>query len=74
MARRADPERIYAARRAAIRNTLTATGMPLPDAEAWLRAWELESARRGVPTTGDYWTVGSAWIAEQRAQRRKPGG
>jgi len=49
MGRRATPERIYAAGRAAIRNTLTGSGMPLPDAEAWLRAWELESARRGVP-------------------------
>jgi hypothetical protein len=40
------------------------------DAEAWLHAWERESTSGGLPTTGDYWTIGSAWIAEQRAQRR----
>jgi hypothetical protein len=28
---------------------------------------------RDVPRDRDYWTVGSAWIAEQRAARRGQG-
>jgi len=72
MARRSDPERINAAWRAAIPNTLTDSGMSLPDAEGWLPAWEAEAASRGLPKGGGYWTVGSAWIAEQRAARRRP--
>jgi hypothetical protein len=73
MGRRGDPERIFVAWRAAIRNTLTDSGLSLPDAEGWLRAWEAEAQRLGLARSGDYWTLGSAWIAEQRAQRRKPG-
>jgi hypothetical protein len=72
MGRRADPERIYQAGRAAIRNRLVSTGMDAETAERWLTSWELEAATRQMPTTGDFWTVGDAWIAEQRAARRRP--
>ena len=72
MARRADPQRIYQAGRAAIRNRLLSTGMSHETAERWLASWEIEAATRQLPTTGDFWTVGDAWIEEQRARRRKP--
>jgi hypothetical protein len=38
MARRADPEGIFQARRAAVRNGLTAHGTTLEDAERWFDA------------------------------------
>ena len=70
VARRADPERIHQARRAAIRNTLTGSGMGLEVAERWCDAWVLEATGRGLPKDGDYWRVGAAWIAAERAARR----
>ena len=72
MARRADPERTHQARRAATRNGLTDYGMPLEEAERWCDAWEAEAERLGLPKDANYWTVGSAWIAEQRAARGRP--
>jgi hypothetical protein len=73
MARPADPERIHLARRLAVRNSLTDYGMSLEDAERWCDRWELEATERGLPKDRDYWTVGSVWIAEQRAASRPPG-
>jgi hypothetical protein len=73
MARRADPKRIHQARRTAVRNSLTDYGMPREDVERWCDAWELEAAMRDLPRDSNYWTVGSAWIAEERAARRRPG-
>jgi hypothetical protein len=71
MSRRADPERIHQARRAATRNGLTDHGMALETAERWCDAWELEAATRGLPRErDDYWTVGKEWIAAERAARR----
>jgi hypothetical protein len=72
MARRSDPERIHLARRTTVRNGLTDFGMRLEDAERWCDAWEAEAARRGITRSADYWTVGDAWIAEERAARRRP--
>jgi hypothetical protein len=72
MARRADPERIFQARRAAVRNGLTDYGVALDEAERWCTAWEVEAAILQLPRDREYWTVGSAWIAEQRAMRRQP--
>jgi hypothetical protein len=65
MARRADPQRIFQARRDAIRNTLTGSGMSLEDAERWCSAWEVEAASRGLPRDGAYWQVGAQWIAAE---------
>jgi hypothetical protein len=45
--------------------------MALEDAERWCDEWEVEAAMRDVPCDRDYWTVGSTWIAEQRAARRR---
>jgi hypothetical protein len=47
-------------------------GLDAETTEWWLTAWELEAAVRELPTTGDFWTAGDAWIAEQRAVRREP--
>jgi hypothetical protein len=70
MTRRADPERVFQARRAAIRNTLTGSGMALETAERWCDAWELEATGRGLARDGAYWTAGAEWIATERAARR----
>ena len=66
MARRADPERIFQAWRAAVRNGLTDYGMSYEDAERWCDAWEVEAGGRGLPRDGAYWDVGEEWIAEER--------
>jgi hypothetical protein len=70
MPRRAEPERIFQARRDAIRNTLTGSGMSLETAERWYDAWELEAAGRELARDSDYWTTGAAWVATQRAACR----
>jgi hypothetical protein len=40
MSRRADPERIFAARKAATIERLVADGVPRSKAEAWIASWE----------------------------------
>jgi hypothetical protein len=70
MGRRADPERISQAGRAAIRNRLLSDGLAPEMAERWLAAWEVEAAMRELPRDSNYWTVGETWIAEERAARR----
>ena len=65
------PERIFISWRIAVRNSLAGSGMPLEEAEFWLVAWELDAATREIPTTGDFWTVGDAWIAEEWAAQAK---
>jgi hypothetical protein len=44
MTRRADPERIFQARRAAVRYTLLDTSMDVATADRWLDAGEIEAA------------------------------
>jgi hypothetical protein len=68
--RRADPARIFQARRIAVRNTLTGSGMELATAERWCDAWELEAAGLGLERDAAYWVAGSDWIAVERAARR----
>jgi hypothetical protein len=70
MARRADPERIHEARRIAVCNTLTGSGMSLEAAEQWCDAWILEATGRGLPRHAAYWQLGEEWIAAERAARR----
>lgn len=70
MPRRADPQRIHEARRAAVRNNLVGSGMSLETAERFCDAWELEATGRGLPRDREYWEVGEAWIAAERAARR----
>jgi hypothetical protein len=52
-----------------VRKRLLSSGLDAETTDWWLTAWELEAAVRELPTTGDSWTVGSAWIAEHRAAR-----
>ena len=70
MARRADPERIDEARRAALCNALTGTGMSPETAERWLTAWADEAASRGLQRSAAYWTAAAVWIAAERVKRR----
>jgi hypothetical protein len=70
MARRVDPERIFQARRAALRNNLTGTGMSVENAERWCDAWEIEAAGLGLPRDAAYWRAGAEWVAAERAARR----
>jgi hypothetical protein len=71
MTRRADPVRIFQARRIAARNGLTDHGMSLEDAERWCDAWELEAATRDVARDDEaYWRFGVEWIAAERSMRR----
>lgn len=70
MARRSDPERIFEARRAAVRYGLMDTGMDDATADRWCDAWEIEAAGLGLPRDAAYWQAGKAWIAEERAARR----
>ena len=73
MARRADPERIDEARRAALRNALTGSGMAPEVAERWLVAWVDEAASRGVQRGAAYWAAAAPWIAAERVKRRGGG-
>ena len=70
MARRADPERIDEARRAALRNALTGSGMSPEVADRWLAGWADEAALRGLQQGGAYWTAAATWIAAERVRRR----
>lgn len=70
MSRRVDPERIFAARRAAVRARLTGTGMTPETADRWLDAWVLEASTRDLPRDGAYWNAGYDWIGAERAARR----
>jgi len=70
MTRRADPQRIHEARRAAVRNNLMGSGMSHEMADRWCDAWELEATGRGLPRDGGYWQAGEGWIASERAARR----
>ncbi len=70
--RRADPERIHLARRQAIANTLTGSGMDRDVANRWCDAWEAEAALRDLTRDSDYWEAGKLWIDAQCAARKRP--
>ena len=67
---RGHPEDVFQARRKAIRDGLTASGVSLELAEQWCDAWEVEAARRGLPRDRDYWLTGALWITERRSARK----
>ena len=70
MARRADPERINEARRAAIRNVLIdESRMPAATADEWIAKWETEASNRGMKPSSEYWTIGLVWMKEQRGRK-----
>jgi hypothetical protein len=73
MSRRSTPERIFAARRAALKYGLMDYGMPLETSEAWCDAWQDEADRRGGDRrSSGYWDGAADWIAAQRMTRKLP--
>jgi hypothetical protein len=70
MARRADPERIFEARKSAVLYSLLGTGMDEATAERCCRAWIIEATNRGLPRDAEYWRRGAEWIKAERAARR----
>lgn len=68
MSRRADPERIYVARRAAVFAKLTGPGViDELEAEHRIAAWEREAERQGLDRlTAAFREAGDRWIAAQR--------
>jgi hypothetical protein len=70
MARHPDPERIFEARRAAVRYGLMDTGMDEPTTNRWFDARELEAAGRGLSRDSAFWDLGAEWIAAEPRARR----
>ena len=67
MVRQSSPDRIYAARRAAVLGRLTQERrLSEQRAEALVSAWEIEGDSRGLERmTAAFWHDGTAWIFEQ---------
>lgn len=65
-------DRVHAARRAAIRETLIGSGKDPAVAERWCDAWDAEAALRDVKRDGDYWDAGKLWIDTQCAAGKRP--
>ena len=62
MSRRADPEDIYLARRAAILSILTTSGVSVERAERLVREWELDAEGRGIPRLErTFWEGAAEW-------------
>jgi hypothetical protein len=72
MSRRPEPQSPHDARRAAIRDRLTGSGMDPDVANRWCDAWEAEAAMRDLKRDGDFWDAGGAWIDSQCAARKQP--
>jgi hypothetical protein len=62
MSRRSTPERIDAARRAAVLSRLTGHGMSVERAQDWIARWEAQAARDGVERGSGFWDAGVSWI------------
>ena len=73
MAKRANPERIHEAKRAATIERIVSSGIGGGDAESWVAAWEREAQALGLLRTDwNYWEAGVTWITMKRAQDRRP--
>jgi hypothetical protein len=47
--------------------------MPPELAETWCHAWEVHAQELRLDRlTSEYWTLGSAWVHEQRQRRKQP--
>lgn len=66
MARRSTPERIDAARLAAIRNRLIGEGMTPERADDWIARWTVQAAQDGRERDADYWDACWRWIDGSR--------
>lgn len=69
MSRRSTPERLHAARRAAVRARLISSGTSEARADERLDAWEAEARARGLEQDGLYWDVGWDWIIATWSRR-----
>jgi hypothetical protein len=66
MSRRADPEGVYLARRAAILSILTTSGVSAERAEELVAAWEAEAERRGIPRLErTFWEGAAQWTSDR---------
>lgn len=66
MSRRADPEGIYLARRAAILSILTTSGVSPERAEELVAAWEADAERRGIPRRErTFWEGAAQWTRDR---------
>jgi hypothetical protein len=72
VSRRSIPERIDAARRAAIRNRLIGERLTEGTAEAWIAAWDAQAAPDGLEAGRVDWERGWEWIAAERRRRVRP--
>jgi hypothetical protein len=74
--RRADPERIYLARRAAtFRRLVDVDHFDELAAEHWIARWEREADAQDVPRlTAEFWDAGGRWIRDRRSARNGSGG
>jgi hypothetical protein len=74
MTRRADPDGIYHARRAAmVRRLADEAGLEDREAHAWIDRWEDEAATLGLDRhTRRFWEEADRWIAEQRRRGKRP--
>ena len=62
MSRRANPENIYLARRAAILTILTSSGVSAERAEQLVRQWEANAQAAGIPRLeATFWEGASGW-------------
>jgi len=71
VSRRADPARIYEARRAgAVARLASRDRLGDDRAEELVAAWELEAELRGIPRGDErFWSDGAAWMAERVSAR-----
>jgi hypothetical protein len=66
MSRRADPEGIYLARRAAILSILTTSGVSPERAEELVAAWEADAAGRDIPRLDrTFWEGAAGWTSDR---------
>ena len=74
MARRADPERISEARRAALRNRLVDEDRLPPElADLWTLGWMTEAGDQGRDRlSASFWDGAREWILEQRGAKQRP--
>lgn len=71
MSRRADPEGIYLARRAAILSILTTSGVQAERAEQLVAGWEADAEARGLPRLERTFWEGAAEWTDARAYPNK---
>jgi hypothetical protein len=72
MSRRADAERIHAARRAATLARLIGDGRLPERVEALIARWEAMAAAEDRPHDGAYWEAFEAWRQQQPPDRDQP--